>query len=255
MTLGSRVLNVELDLEPVAELAADPWHSYFGCRFAWSDRSASLRRDVHLASQHTTAKRLEAPRFIEIESGTTRTVLLCGGLPYHQRIGQRMLDTLLVVRGETPRHFRLAIGIDLPHPWMAALDMFTPITMHVESAAPPTPARHGWLFHIDARNVVATSWEPLTHGPDAQPPAGVAAPSFNPEPTATAPVARVSGFRIRLYETEGRAGRVQLRCFRTPASARRTNFEHHPTGDLAIEDDRIILDIAAYEWLEVEAFW
>ncbi len=254
MTLGSRVLHIELDLEPAAELAADPWNSYFGSRFAWSDRGASLRRDVHLAGQHSTAKRLEAPRFIEIEAGTTRTALLCGGLPFHQRIGQRMLDTLLLVRGETARHFRLGVGVDLPHPWMAALDMFTPTTVHVESAAPPTPARHGWLFHIDARNVVATSWEPLSHGPDAQAVAGDAA-SFNPEPTASVPAARVTGFRVRLYETEGRAGRVQLRCFRTPALARRTDFEHQPAGNLAIEDDRIILDIAAYEWLEVEAYW
>jgi alpha-mannosidase len=66
---------------------------------------------------------------------------------------------------------------------------------------------------------------------------------------------RIASFGVRLYETEGRAGRVQLRCFRTPASARRTDFEHRPAGNLPIEDDRLIIDIAAFEWVEVEAYW
>ncbi len=68
MTLASRVVAVELELNPIAELLDDPWNSYFGCRFAWADSGATLHRDLHMARQSTTAKRLESPRFVEIES-------------------------------------------------------------------------------------------------------------------------------------------------------------------------------------------
>jgi alpha-mannosidase len=246
MTLGNRVVIVDLELDPVAELLDDPWSSYFGSRFAWADSGATLRRDLHLASQSTTAKRLEAPRFIEIESTQGRTTLLFGGLPYHSRVGQRMLDTLLLVRGETARRFRLGIGVDVPHPWMAALDAMTLPTVHQETAAAPTPSRHGWLFHLDARNVVATFIEPLLVGPHES------APTSQPT-DGKAP--RAVGFRIRLWETEGRAGSVKLRCFREPASARRTDFEHHPTGDLPVEGDSIIVDLCAFDYVELEAYW
>ncbi len=47
----------------------------------------------------------------------------------------------------------------------------------------PSP-RSSWLFHIDARNLVATHWEPLEQE------------------------GRIAGFRVRLLETEGRPGRA-----------------------------------------------
>ena len=94
----------------------DPWRSYYACRFAWAERAAELARDVHFAIQPTSAKRIEAPHFLELQAGPKRIALLTGGLPYHCRFGARMLDSLLIVHGETARKFRFGIGIDLPHP-------------------------------------------------------------------------------------------------------------------------------------------
>ena len=231
MTLGARLVVVEIELEPAAPLAGDPWQSYFASRFAWADGSVELRRDVHLMSRPTTAGRIEAANFIEIEAGGGRTAILPGGLPYHCRMGPRMLDTLLIVRGETARRFRLGIGIDLPHPWTAALDMLGPPPVQAETAAAPSPARHGWLFHIDARNVAATHWEPLlAEGAE-----------------------KIVGFSVRLLETEGRAGRVKLNCFRAPDSTTRTNFLGQPSGELTIEQGRIVLEMGAFEWAQIEA--
>src|SRR5262249_27891315 len=42
MWRGSRVLHVEIELDPDEEPRADPWNSYYCCRFAWSDESAEL---------------------------------------------------------------------------------------------------------------------------------------------------------------------------------------------------------------------
>jgi alpha-mannosidase len=243
VTLGSRVVGLKIEFDPAEPLAADPWNSYFACRYAWADRAAELRRSVHLESHPTRSKRIEAPHFIEIEAVEGRTALLSGGLPYHQRVGPRMLDTLLSVRGESAKKVRLGIGIDVPHAWMAALDLLAPVAVQSETAAPPTPVSYGWLFHLDAKNAVVTHWAPLL---DEQ---------RDTARDAVASVAKVIGFRFRVLETEGRAGRVQLRSFRAPAAAERTDFQNKPCGSLTIEGDRINFDLGAYEWMQAEVRW
>jgi alpha-mannosidase len=186
---------------------------------------------VHLGSFVTRAKRFEAPEFVEVVVNEERTLLLPGGLPYHTRVGPRMLDTLLITAGETCRKFRFGIGVDVPHPWMAALEMAAPQTVHDEVAAPPAPASYGWLFHLDMKNVTATHWGSLVE------------------------LAEVVGFRCRLLETEGRLGRLRLRCFRSPKSAERTEFNGQSRGTLPIEDDCVLIDYNGHEWVQVEARW
>ncbi len=113
MTLGSRVATIEIELDPLVTPGADPWTSYFGVRYAWGDRAAEVRRGVHLGSFITRAKRLDAPQFVEVNAAEGRTLLLSGGLPFHARIGPRMLDTLLIAAGETLCRFRLGLGVDV----------------------------------------------------------------------------------------------------------------------------------------------
>ncbi len=233
LTLGGRVATVEIELDPVAMPAADPWKSYFAVRHAWADKTAELRRGVHLGSFVTRAKRFEAPEFVEVVANEERTLLLPDGLPFHCRVGSRMLDTLLITAGETCRKFRLGIGVDVPHAWMAALEMAAPQTLRSEVAAPPLPVSYGWLFHLDMKNVAATHWEPLVE------PAGAAS--------------EVVGFRCRLLETEGRVGRLRLRCFRAPKSAERTDFNGQSRGPTPIEDDCLLIDYNGHEWVQVEA--
>jgi alpha-mannosidase len=230
---GSQVLLLDVELEIDEEPRADPWNSYYAARFAWADEAADLLRSVGGGSEPTDAKRLEAPLFVEARTETTRTAILTGGLPYHRRIGFRMLDTLLVVRGESRRRFRLGLGFDLPYALPAALELISPLPI-AEGTAPPRPAASSWLFHVDARNLVATHWEPLVE-------------------TSAEP--RVAGFRVRLLEIEGRGGRARLRAFRPIASARQTDFQHQTLATLPTQDDAIQIDFAAHEWVQVEARW
>lgn len=259
MTLGSRVIAVEIELGGAATSLVpprpDPWNSYYGCRFAWAERASDLVRDVHLVNQPTSAKRIEAPHFVEVQTAGQRSAILSGGLPYHCRIGSRMLDTLLVVQGETARKFRIGIGIDLPHPSAAAIDFTAPALTALETAGAPMPARHSWLFHVDARNVVATHWEPIVAGEREGEGGALGSASQATRLTRQAGAGAVVGFRVRLFEMEGKAGRVHLRTFRTPKTAVRTDFLGQSTGDLAIDGDRIALDLGGHEWLQLEAYW
>ncbi len=244
---GSRVIEllVELDIDRLP--GPSPWDSYYAVRFAWKDETAELYRSVHLAGVPTTLLQIESPHFLDIRRGRQRTTLLCGGLPYHRRFG-RKLDTLLVVRGETARSFRLGIGIDVPQPTAAALGLIAPPLVLPDQ--PPPPAQTGWLFHLDCRNVLATHWEYCSpHTPCADAAHGADDSSNSRRLTAA------GGFRARLLETEGRGVRLGLRSFRAVASARKINPGDVPPVDLAVAGDRIEVPVGPHQWVEVEVLF
>ncbi len=232
---GSRIVEVAVTLSDAEELRADPWNSYLAARFAWPDEQATLYRGIASVRQATTARRFEAPEFIDIESGASTVSLLTGGLPYHRRSEGRMLDSLLVVRGETRDAFRFGLGVDLPHPAISAMQLLEPRYLRFEPAAAPN-VNSGWFFHLGAKNLVATHWEPLLDSADE---------SGTP----------VQGFRVRLLEVAGSAGRVPLRAFKPIAYARQVDFVGETILELYVDDDKIMLDFGPYELLEIEAHW
>ncbi len=229
---GSRVLNLDIDLRVDEAPRADPWNSYYAARFAWSDAGAEMFRGVSMTCQPTDAKRVESPLFVEARSETCRTAILTGGLPYHRRVGMRMLDTMLVARGETCQTFRLGIGVDLPHVVQAAVELLSPVIALPRKSPPPAGAASGWLFHVDAKNLLATHWAPL-QDEDGQ----------------------VIGFQARLLETQGRSVRAKLRAYRSLGSAEQVDFLGNTLVQLPVEDDQILIDVAKFEWVDVQAVW
>ena len=216
---GSRVIEVEIELDPQRQPDADPWNSYYAARFAWGQDAPTLYRSVNQATLATDAAQLESPHFVEIRGETGRTTVLTAGLPYHRRRGLRKLDSLLIVRGETARRFRLGIGIDLAQPMAAALDFAAPSPMIPVAARPRNDS--AWLFHLDSRAVIATHWEPVLEG------------------------GSVAGFRVRLLETEGRHVSLGLRSFRAMQSAQKAGGADRPPIDLTVEGDRVTVPLAA----------
>ena len=223
-------LDIELDIDEPPR--ADPWNSYYAARFAWNDAGCDTFRSVGATCQRTEAGRLEAPHFVELRGGKTRTTILTGGLPYHRRVGMRKLDCLLAVRGEEATKFRLAIGIDLPQPMPAAMELLSPVVTLAEKAAPPRNATSSWLCRLDTRNVLATHWEPLLSKDGA-----------------------VQGLRARLLESQGRPVRACLEVFRPIESAQQVDFHGETLAQLSVEEGRVMIDFSAYEWVELEARW
>ncbi|MFZ5832233.1 MAG: hypothetical protein ACOY3P_19280, partial [Planctomycetota bacterium] len=111
---GSRIIEVEVEIEPIRQPEGNPWGSYYGLRFAWGDETAELYRGANMLSVPTSLNRIESPHFVEIRLPKSRVTVLTGGLPYHRRYGFRKLDTLLIVPGERARRCGFGIGIDLP---------------------------------------------------------------------------------------------------------------------------------------------
>ncbi|MCE9555352.1 MAG: hypothetical protein K8T91_18540 [Planctomycetes bacterium] len=227
---GTPVLWLDVEIQPLVELEADPWQHYFAARLAWSDESAALYRDVGLVAEATELRRIEAPHYVEIRSANVRTAILAGGLPYHRRVGTRQLDTILIVRDETKQHFRLGIGLDLTHPQTAALECLAPPT-HAFLNAPPPKIPTAWLFHIDAKNVVATYWEPVVAD------------------------GSVRGVRVRLLETAGRAVVCGFHSHRRISAARRLDFLGGSLGELQPDGDKVIIDMPPGAWVQLEVEW
>jgi alpha-mannosidase len=228
---GSRVLRVTAELEPKVLPGTTPWKSYYGSRVAWADESSILNRDQLGVLQPVTLKQFEAPSYVEIDASSQHTFLMNGGLTYHHRVGPRMLDTLLVVHGETARQFRWAIGVDLRHPLADCATTFVPPPA-IRATIPGSPS--GWLFHIDAKHVLATGWELLPPQDDGSP---------------------TPGFLVRLLETEGKSARVRLQSVRPIRSARRLDFLGLSEGACKVEDGVCHTELAANEWGALEVRW
>jgi alpha-mannosidase len=223
---------LEIELSPDQEPRADPWNSYYAARIAWAGDDAELYRNVGLTRQATDLRQIEAPLFVEVVAEKSRIALLTGGLPYHRRVEMRMLDTMLIVRGEQQRKFRLGIAMDHPQPLQAAVEWLAPATAVYENAAPPRGATSSWLFHLDLPNVLATHWEPICGSSGAS-----------------------EGFVVRLQETDGRAAKTKLTAFRRPRSARQVNFLGETLAELSLEGDAVWIDLTANEWAQVEVRW
>jgi hypothetical protein len=222
--LGRPLLELRIEILPEKPPQGYPWHAYYGARFAWRDERATLVRGVGGTAEVTTHSRPVTPDFLELREGTRRTLLLPGGLPFHQRQGTRMLDVILVPEAESAHTFDLALGLDRDQPMQTAWGLCSPVIVVPVEKGPPHVGPSGWLFHLDAPNLLLTS---LRAVPDA---AAV---------TAT------------LLECAAFTGSAELRCPRDPTSAAILDAAGESFQTLYTQGDAVQLDCAAHDLVEV----
>jgi hypothetical protein len=191
--LGRPMLEIRIEISSQHAPQGYPWHAYYGARFAWRDERALLLRGVNGTGYVTSHTRPETPDYLELRLGRLSTTLFPGGLPFHQRHGGRMLDVILVPEGETGQVFDLGIGLDREYPMQTAYGMVTPVPVVETSKGPPHIGAAGWLFHLDAPNLLLTSLRPAADGADA--------------------------LEARLLECSTHGGLAELRCVRQPRRA------------------------------------
>ncbi|MDX1964417.1 MAG: hypothetical protein SFX18_14795 [Pirellulales bacterium] len=263
LAAGSRVVELTIKVWPLKPLQPDPWQSYLACRWAWPHETQELWRSVHEAAQLTTAKRIEAADFVEIRDEKVRTTILTGGLAFHLRTEYRKFDTLLAVSREEPPAnqqpwvWRLGIGLDLPncaavarqfalgaicHQLNSSATNDVPVSLNsrvlpgsgwpsVNCDWPGDRPTTGWLVHVDVRDVLVTAIESLLQED------------------------RVCGLRLRLQETAGLAGPVHVQLFHPISSAQRIQFSGEAQEILTIENNRVRVDLEAYDWAEIALWW
>ena len=181
----------------------------------------------HFQTIETSSRRLEAPLFVQVDTAKNNTHVLSGGVPYHRRATPTQLDTILVTSGESARKFRLGLGVDLANPTHAALDWMA-------ADNPPllldggAKNESGWLFHVSAKNVLATSWQPL--------------PAKN-------------GLQMRLMETQGKRTRLRLQAFKPWAKMDRVAIDGGCLGSVEIKEGFAELTLSAHEIVELHGVY
>ena len=183
---------------------------------------------THELAQRVRGRELNREDFFpergkETEYSDTRLTLLSNGLPWHRNCGNRRLDTLLAVQGETCRTFRFAVVVNTPYPMKTALGFMAPV---VQTAAalktPETTVLSGWFGHVSHKNVVITHWESTENGAI-----------------------------LHFAETEGRNVRVTFRALHPIKSAEQTDFHGGCVNTYAIDGDKISFEIFANEFKEI----
>lgn len=216
--LGRSILDLHIELEPLTPAKGYAWHAYYGARFAWRDERALLLRGVNGQAYAVTSSHPEALDYLEVRQGRQNGLIFTGGLPFHQRNGNRILDVLLMVEGEDCRSFDLGLGLDRECPLLTAQGMITPVSVVPVPNGPPHVGASGWLFHLDVSNLVLTSMRPAADGQDQ--------------------------VTLVLVETHLQTGTAELRCPRNPVHATLVDARGKPFTDAAVEGDLVRFDFA-----------
>ena len=212
LTRGQRVLELEIEIEPTKELP-DSASSYFASQLAWQDEACTIRSGSQMARHETNDPKIESPNFVEISASDYRLTLLAGGLPWHQRVERCKLDTLLVVGRERQRNFRIGIGIDITHATRAAINFNSPVLKLEGLPASINDSKLPQGLHLDCKNIIVTWSAPIIEGD------------------------RCVGMLLRLQETEGRSGTLNISTPFSIATAHRQDFLGTNVETLVDESD------------------
>lgn len=265
--LARPMLEMRITLEPEQPPAGYAWHAYFGSRFAWRDERGVLLRSACGTGYVTTHPRPQTPDYLELRLLRQGTVILPGGLPFHQRQEGRMLDVILIPEGEQETTFDIGVALDRDQPMQTALGVVSPLAVVPTSKGPPHIGDSGWLFHLDAPNLVLTRLTPgkvevagsysRSGGYDAYgrtEDLGTqdlgAAPSMPESPDS--PGAASNAVTARLFECGGHSGMADLRCVKNPRRATVLDGRGNFLLEAGVSGDAVILEVTPNDFVQVQ---
>ena len=225
---GRRIADLQIRLDPLVELPPSKGH-YFCSRFAWNENAFDLVRSAQELRAVVDGQWIEAPNFLEFVDPKHQVTLFPCGQNFHRRLDPRKLDTVLVVAGESRRSFRFGIGLNVPYAMGAAIDLMTPVTV-IEGYDPPPEAES--LFRLDRKNVIVTWCCPLFNDRD-----------------------QLTGIQLRIRETQGRSGQLQIACPRELASAAHLNLLNEYQQDISVSENIATINYQSFDYLPLQLNW
>lgn len=233
---GSRVLTITVRLDTLTSLSGSAWTAAYVLRTAWPNESAVLTGRNCGSRQSWGGGRTVAPSLIEIDEADYRTYLLTGGLPFHQRVEERFMETILSAGSATSGQFRLGVGVDLPNPVVSAQQFLTaPLVVPLGASpgqADQTPAAAAWLMHVDAKHVVMELEAPLVDRSG-----------------------RCVGMRVHLSETANKSVTARIRTLREMSEAHRVDYLGGRVAKLTVQGDAASIALRPNEMTFVDLLW
>jgi alpha-mannosidase len=166
-----------------------------------------VRDKLHRAK----SRRIVAPLGVLIDEAERQTLICAEGFAYHRRVGERFLDTLLLVQGETRRRFVLHLGLDVPAPVSGArARLIQPTLLNVvpKGTSPPI----GWLVHAAPKDLLVTQLQ-VCRRPDG----------------------RLAAL-VRVIQTQPQTCKAKLRFLRDIAGAVLVDGPPQPLMELGLEE-------------------
>lgn len=231
--LGRPLLEMRIEILPEQPPAGYPWHAYFGSRFAWRDERGVLLRGVNGTGYITTHTRPQSADYLEVRLARQSTTIFPGGMPFHQRHEGRMLDVILIPEGERARAFDIGIALDREHPMQPALGFATPAVVVPTAKGAPHIGATGWLFHLDAPNLLLTRLMPGGQETDS---------SRDLTDAITA----------RILETHGHSGQAEFRCVRNPARATLLDGRGGRLIEVATSGDAVLFEVTPNDLVHLQ---
>lgn len=220
---GSRWLDVTTHLQPdpQLDLGSDPWQSYIAWRSAVStDTSSTLAPLRDMLHRVGNGKRIDSPGGLLIDEVDKQTLIFTDGRPAHRKIGDRFIDSLLVVRGEQQQTSSMSLGFDVKSPLQALRAAIAPPAQVPIAEMPKTSV--GWLINCSTPDIVVTDLKLQSASP----------------------------LSLSMLVITGRSDsrKVKLRFCRDVVSAEReTGNPHMPRQAVTHEGDRVDLSLAGHE--------
>ena len=128
-----------------------------------------------------------------------------------------MVDVILIPEGEKATVFELGIAFDREVPMQTAWGYASPLAVVPTSKGPPHIGSSGWLFHIDASNLLLTRMMPGRMEPAASPLSPSGEEEVQTEPAKPREIA--DAVTARFLECANYSGLAEFRCVRDPQRA------------------------------------
>ena len=153
---------MRIELQPVQPAAGYPWHAYFGCRFAWRDERAILMRGSG-GTGHVTRTRARRRRtFSSCARGRWEPSSFPRGLPSINGKKAACSTSSFSPKAKRRRPSTWASPSIARRPCKRRFGLSSPVAVVPTNQGPPHVGTSGWLFHLDASNLLLTRLVPGT---------------------------------------------------------------------------------------------
>ncbi len=218
-------IHILLRFENVStKVKGNPWLTYYGCRFAWDNESAAITRAVLGQVCGFRSERFESPDYVEVSDSEHRVVVATHGRPYHRRSGPRMLDSMLIVEGESAREFEFTIEFDQKFPLRTAVDVLTPMCVQQTVSGVPATMASSWVLGLSAKNIELVQTKHVPASPDQS-----------------------EELILTLTETDGMAVECLIKTARPPVSAFVVNANRTEKISLRISDQGVSVPFGPFQ--------
>ena len=152
---GSRTLMVSGKIDVLHQTQGEPWDNYYALRVAVANESAICRALLRDKIHRPGSRRVVSPLGVLLDEAERQTLICSNGSAFHRRVGNRFVDTLVAVAGDTDATFSMSYGMDVPNPVNAARELLSGPEQIAVSGSEHSPDI-GWLMHMSPRDLLVS---------------------------------------------------------------------------------------------------